>query len=362
MLREREKPRATHILQRGDFLKPGKAVTPGVPAFLNGSPAGEPPSRLAFAKWLASRDSPTTARSLVNRVWQAYFGTGIVATSEDLGIQCEPPSHPELLDWLAVEFMENGWSLKHLHRLIANSATYRQSSRVTAPLLARDPYNRLLARGPRFRVDAEIVRDIALSASGLLDAKIGGPERVPAGAGVPVPAAGELRAQGLERSDRHRTISPRLLHVPLSLGSLSDAPGLRRPQRRLRLRAPRPVEYAAAGPGDPERADLPGMRTGTRACWMLERGGSTDFDRLVYAFRRCLARPPCEPEKSTLLELLNKQTAPVRGAGCRSLGRGRGRFAQAAAASRRREAARISRGGQSSRAVLLNLDETITKE
>src|SRR5205823_11917592 len=112
---------------------------------------------------------------LVNRVWQAYFGVGLVSTSEDFGMQSEPPSHPELLDWLAVEFMDRGWSLKALHRLIVTSATYRQSSHVTPELATRDPYNRLLARGPRFRVDAEIVRDIALAASGLLNPKVGGP-------------------------------------------------------------------------------------------------------------------------------------------------------------------------------------------
>ncbi len=120
-----------------------------MPAFLNSLASGEPPNRLSFARWLVARDAPTTARSLVNRVWQAYFGTGIVATSEDLGMQCEPPSHPDLLDWLAVELMESGWSMKHLHRLITTSAVYRQQSRVTPELLARDPYNRLLARGPQ---------------------------------------------------------------------------------------------------------------------------------------------------------------------------------------------------------------------
>ena len=136
--------------------------------------ATKDPARLAFARWLVDRRSPTTARSIVNRVWQSYFGIGIVSTSEDLGTQAEPPTHPELLDWLAVEFMDQGWSLKELHRLIVCSATYRQNSLVTPEGLTRDPYNRLLARGPRFRVDAEIVRDIALAASGLLDAKVGG--------------------------------------------------------------------------------------------------------------------------------------------------------------------------------------------
>src|SRR5207253_10969799 len=145
------------------------------PAVLHPLPDGYQPSRLTFARWLVDRRSPTTARVLVNRVWQAYFGTGLVSTSEDLGTQSEPPSHPELLDWLACEFMDRGWSLKALHRLIVGSATYRQSSRVTPGLSARDPYNRLLARGPRFRVEAEIVRDVALAASGLLNPKLGGP-------------------------------------------------------------------------------------------------------------------------------------------------------------------------------------------
>ena len=172
--------RETHVLTRGDFLKPTKLVEPGVPAFLPPLPEDDSwqngqPTRLTFARWLAARNSPTTARSIVNRVWQAYFGIGIVATSENFGTQGEPPSHPELLDWLAVNFMDQGWSLKKLHRLIVTSATYRQSSNVTPDLQERDPYNRLLARGPRFRVDAEVVRDIALSASGLLDAAVGGP-------------------------------------------------------------------------------------------------------------------------------------------------------------------------------------------
>src|SRR5262249_18657 len=137
------------------------------------------PTRLSFAEWLVDRKSPTTARSIVNRVWQAYFGTGIVATAENFGTQCEPPSHPELLDWLAMEFMDRGWSLKKLPRLIVTSATYQQASRLTPELQERDPYNRLLARGPRFRVDGEVVRDIELAASGLLNLTVGGPSVFP---------------------------------------------------------------------------------------------------------------------------------------------------------------------------------------
>ena len=185
----RSEPRETHLLKRGDFLKPDRAVSPGVPAFLHPL-SDEHPTRLSFARWLADRRSPTTARSLVNRVWQAYFGTGLIATSEDLGTQSEAPSHPALLEWLAVEFMDRGWSLKQLHRLIVTSATYQQSSKVSPDLATRDPYNRLLARGPRFRVEAEVVRDVALAASGLLNERIGGPERFSAAARVHVAAAG----------------------------------------------------------------------------------------------------------------------------------------------------------------------------
>jgi hypothetical protein len=136
-------------------------------------------TRLDFATWLVDEKAPTAARAIVNRVWQTYFGTGLVSTSEDFGLQGEAPSHPELLDWLTVEFIEHGWGLKHLHKLIVTSATYQQSSKVTPELLARDPDNRLLARGPRFRMEGEAIRDIALAASGLLNPKLGGPPVYP---------------------------------------------------------------------------------------------------------------------------------------------------------------------------------------
>src|SRR5262249_28526914 len=142
-------------------------------------------SRLTLAEWLVDTNSPTTARVFVNRLWQSYFGVGLVSTPEDFGMQSEAPSNPELLDWLACEFMEPApapgetpprpWSVKHIQRLIVTSATYRQSSRITPKQYEKDPYNRLLARGPRLRVEAETVRDIALAASGLLNPKVGGP-------------------------------------------------------------------------------------------------------------------------------------------------------------------------------------------
>jgi hypothetical protein len=139
----------------------------------------EAPNRLDLARWLVSRKNPLTARVIVNRVWQQYFGRGIVETENDFGLQGALPSHPELLDWLAVEFMEKGWSLKELHRTIASSATYRQSSLNRPDLREKDPNNILLARQNRLRLDAEVVRDVSLKASGLLSAKVGGPSVFP---------------------------------------------------------------------------------------------------------------------------------------------------------------------------------------
>ena len=143
----RERGRTSAILKRGDWLKPGKEVSAGVPAFLHPLPEGYEPTRLTLARWLVDRRSPTTARALVNRVWQAYFGTGLVSMSEDLGTQSERPSHAELLDWLACEFMDQGWSVKSMHRLIVGSATYRQSSRGTPGLYGARPVQP--APGPR---------------------------------------------------------------------------------------------------------------------------------------------------------------------------------------------------------------------
>ena len=175
VLQERPVKRQSYLLTRGDFLKPAQPVAPGVPTWLNASSSATGQDRLSFAKWITDRNSPTTARAIVNRIWQEYFGIGIVRTVEDLGTQGEFPTHPDLLDWLAVELMEHNWSLKHIHQLIVTSSTYQQTSVVTPGTYELDPENRLLARGPRFRVSGEIVRDIALSASGLLNNQVGGP-------------------------------------------------------------------------------------------------------------------------------------------------------------------------------------------
>jgi hypothetical protein len=273
---------------------------------LNPLPADAPPNRLGFARWLVARDAPTTARALVNRVWQSDFGIGLAATSEDLGIQCEVPSHPELLDWLAVEFMDAGWSLKSLHRWIVTSATYRQSSRVTPELLERDPYNRLLARGPRLRVDAEIVRDIALAASGLLNPQVGGPSVFP-----PAPAFLFLPPTSYGPKVWHESTGPdryrralytfRFRSVPYPMLQTFDAPnGDFSCVRRARSNTPLQALTTLNEPLFLECARALALRT-------LQNGGDSEADRLVYAVRSCLARTPTEAESAVLLGLLHRQ-------------------------------------------------------
>jgi hypothetical protein len=350
VLQAQQKPRETHVLKRGDFLKPGAEVTPGVPAFLHPLKARESQSggltRLDFARWLADRDSPTTARVLVNRVWQAYFGTGIVATAEDFGTQGDKPSHPELLDWLAVEFMDKGWSRKELHKLIVTSAAYRQSSRVTPELLERDPQNRLLARGPRFRADAEVVRDVALAASGLLDEKVGGPSVYPPLPGfmlLPPVSYGPKTWPESKGADRYRRAlyTFRYRSLPYPALQAFDAPnGDFACVRRSRSNTPL---QALTGLNEPIFVEC-ARALGAKA---LADGGATDAERLTYAFRRCVARRPSAEESAELLALLKKEKE---------------RFAK--------PGAKLPAGVTSADAaawavvsrVLLNLDETVTKE
>ena len=179
VMRESPSPREAYIHINGDFLRKGDAVQPGTPAVLPPLPSSEGITRLNLARWLVDETNPLTPRVTVNRIWQRYFGTGIVETENDFGTQGTPPSHPELLDWLASEFVGGGWSLKQVHRLIVTSATYRQASDHRAELATRDPRNRLLARQSRVRLEAEIIRDAGLAVSGLLASEIGGPSVFP---------------------------------------------------------------------------------------------------------------------------------------------------------------------------------------
>jgi mono/diheme cytochrome c family protein len=365
VLQARAEPRETHVLTRGDFLKPTKLVEPGVPAFLHPLPHDSTwkngqPTRLTFAEWLAARNSPTTARSIVNRVWQAYFGTGLIASAENLGTQGEPPSHPELLDWLAVEFMDRGWSLKTLHRLMVNSATYRQSSRVTPELEERDPYNRLLARGPRFRVDAEIVRDIALAASGLLNDKVGGPSVYPPAPDflfLPPVSYGPKPWPEATGTDRYRRAlyTFRYRSVPYPMLQTFDAPnGDASCVRRARSNTPLQALTTLNEPLFLESARA-------LAAHALVDGGRTDEQRLVYAFRRCVARSPSRAEEAELLKFLKKETQRFQDGQLDAWGLLGGNPSLSSLLPKGVTPAEVAGWTAVSR-VLLNLDETITKE
>jgi hypothetical protein len=178
-MKERKEPRATHLLIKGDFTRPADLVTPGTPEVLHPFAAVSQPSRLDLARWLVDPANPLTARVLVNRFWQQFFGSGIVTTDNDFGVTGAFPTHPELLDWLAVTWQEQGWSVKRLHRLIVTSRTYRQSSVLREDSNQLDPLNQWWSRQNRLRLDSELVRDALLSASGQLSRKVGGPSVFP---------------------------------------------------------------------------------------------------------------------------------------------------------------------------------------
>src|SRR6266540_1801969 len=331
VMSERAEARGAFILKRGDFLRPDKRVSPGVPAFLHPLPANAPANRLTFAQWLVDRQSPTTARAFVNRLWQAYFGAGLVATSEDLGKQSEAPSHPELLDWLAVEFMDGAthargdgagnpqsairnpqWSIKNVHRLIVTSATYRQSSKVTPRLLEKDPQNRLLARAPRLRVEGEIVRDIALAASGLLNPRIGGPSVFPPSPEflyLPPASFGvkSWREEKGENRYRRALYTFGFRSVPYPMLQAFDAPnGDVSCVRRARSNTPLQALTTLNETLFLEAARALALKT-------LKEGGATDARRLEFAFRRVLARKPSAGEAAELLGLLGEQRARFAG-------------------------------------------------
>jgi uncharacterized protein DUF1553/uncharacterized protein DUF1549/cytochrome c len=356
----RERPRQSFLLKRGDFLKPEKAVQPGVPGVLHPLPADAPLNRLGFARWLVSKNAPTTARSIVNRVWQAYFGVGLVSTSEDLGVQSEPPTHPELLDWLAVELMENGWSLKHLHRLIVGSATYRQSSHVSAELLRKDAANRFLARGPRLRVDGELVRDIALTASGLLNPKVGGPPVYPPAPEFlfkPPASYGPktwIEDKG-ENRYRRALYTFRFRSVPYPVLTNFDTPnGDASCVRRVRSNTPLQALTTLNETIFLECARALALKT-------LAEGGSADRDRLVFAFRRCTGRIPADAETKVLLAFLEKEMTKFSAADAKPW---------ELAANDPAKPPELPPGVTPAQAaawtavarLLLNLDETITKE
>lgn len=301
VLKERSKPRTTNVFINGDFTRPDEEVSPGTPAILHeirDLNSDDSLNRLDLAKWIMSPENPLTARVIVNRVWQQYFGRGIVETENDFGLQGSPPSHPELLDWLALEFMDGGWSLKELHRTIVTSHTYRQSSVNTPKLAEADPGNYLLARQQRLRLDAEIVRDVALSASGLLAPKIGGPSVFP-----PIPdgvmGQGQVKRnwQASTGEDRYRRAMYTFVYrgSPPPTLSVFDAPeGLSTCTRRIRSNTPLQSLTLMNDLGFFEFAEA------------LEK--IIKRDGLEVAFRRCTSRSP-SPDELAVLEKLDTLNA-----------------------------------------------------
>lgn len=351
---ERPAARKTHLLDRGDFLKKKEEIEPGVPDFLHTLPEDSPINRLTFARWLVDRKSPTTARAIVNRVWQAYFGKGIVSTSEDLGSQGAAPTHRKLLDWMAVWFMDQGWDLKKLQTLIVSSRTYQQSSHVSPALYAKDPYNRFFARGPRYRVDAEIVRDIALKASGLLNPEVGGPSVYPPAPAFlfQKPASYGPKTWNVEKDEarfRRAIYTFRFRSVPYPVLQAFDAPNgdiatVQRGRSNTPLQALTTLNETlfiecATNLAEIALADLK----------------ATDERRIETAFRQCVSRYPSASELKLLTRFLTKQ---------RSYFSDHSEEAKEISATKKNtkiSAADFAAWVALSR-VLLNMDETITKE
>ena len=313
---ESKKARETRLFERGEQTKPKHVVKPHVPAFLHPLPEGDPESRLTFAKWLVDPKSPTAARVFVNRIWQGYFGTGILETSEDFGLQSAHPSHPQLLDWLAVEFMESGWDIKHIHRLIVESATYRQASPASDSLREMDPNNRLLARGARVRVPAETVRDIQLATSGLLNSEMGGRSVFPPAPGYlfdkPVsygPKTWDIETD--EQRYRRALYTFRFRSVPYPMLVTFDAPaGSVSCVRRTSSTTPLQALVTLNEEISVESA------LGLAHVILTDKGSLEE--RVSRAFRRCTSRIPDAEEVATLTGLyestLKDQAANPSGA------------------------------------------------
>ena len=358
--------RTTAVMKRGNFLDLGPTVQPGTPASLHPPAADAPPNRLGLARWLVDDKNPLLARVTVNRFWAELFGRGIVATQEDFGGQCEPPTHPELLDWLAVEFQQgadagHAWDMKRLLRLVVTSSAYRQSSRVTPELLRRDPYNLLIARGPRFRLPAETIRDNALAVAGLLNLKQGGPPVYP-----PQPegiwrVTGEVDNKYYTSSgdDRYRrglyTIWRRSAPYPSFVNF--DAPErsscvVQRPRTNTPLQALTllndPVYVEAAGA-------LARRIT-------AEAPSADEAGRIEYGFRLAVGRMPSGSEKDVLLEVLHQELPRYQADAATTKKLLAAAHIDQAKPAMNDEAAAEWAAWYHVAEILLNLDETITKQ
>ena len=360
IMSELEKPRETFVLGRGDYRNQTEKVSPGVPAVLSSYPQNAPINRLGLAKWLVSPDHPLTARVTVNRYWQMYFGTGIVKTSENFGMQGEPPFHPELLDWLATEFIRNGWDVKSMQRLIVTSAAYQQSSLVSPDLLAKDPENRLLARGPRMRLSAETVRDNALAISGLLNTDIGGPgvfpyqpkglwDELAFGDGFSAQSFTQSTGRDLYRRSMYtfwkRTVPPPQLVT-------FDAPDREKcTARRAVTNTPLQALVLMNDPTYIEAARHLAQRT-------MTEGGRDVQSRINFAFRLATSRLPNAKERQVLQVLFDQQLSRYRG--------DKKAVSDLLAVGESKCDARLNPSELAAWTILasaiLNLDETITRE
>jgi hypothetical protein len=364
VLQERPTPRVTNIHLRGDFLRKGVPVTPTVPAALHALPQVKNPTRLDLARWLVDAQNPLTARVTVNRMWQHHFGRGLVETENDFGTRGAAPTHPELLDWLATEFVlpspprggegsgVRGWSLKALHKLIVTSATYRQSSRQRPELHESDPQNRLLARQNRLRLEAEIIRDEALAASGLFVPTIGGPSVFP-----PQPAGADAFTQANKNwkaaigPDRFRRgmYTHFWRSAPHPALTVFDAPDSTTTCTR-RSRSNTPLQALTLANDQAFFEFAQGL-----AARVLKECGGGDAERLRHAFRLCLAREPSAAEARVLGDYLARQLAAMRERP------GEVKHLVPAGLPQGTDAPQLAAWTLLSR-VLLNLDEFITRE
>ncbi len=365
ILRERpsyDRP-STMLRERGAYLSPGERVYATTPGALPAMTDDEMPNRLGLARWLVSPSNPLTARVTVNRAWEQFFGRGIVETSEDFGTQGAPPSHPELLDWLATEFINMKWSQKSLHRLIVTSATYRQDASATPALIEKDPYNRLYARGPRFRMEAEMVRDVALSAAGLLSPKIGGPSVFPLQPdGIWDNPYSDAKWTVSEGEDRYRRGLYTFIRRTSPYPSFMTFDATSREfctVRRIRTNTPLQALTLLNDEAYFEAARAVAARSAREAGGPV-RGNPQMRARAAYAFRLCTARQPTAAETDRIVLSYQHQLAHYR-----SHPADAARVLLESAPITTRDAAGETQPERAAWTLvanaLLNLDETVTK-
>ncbi|HAM72824.1 MAG TPA: hypothetical protein DCM86_14375 [Verrucomicrobiales bacterium] len=297
VFREEPGPPEARILFRGQYDSPREPVFGGIPVSLGRLPEGAPTNRLGFAQWVVSPDNPLTARVFVNRLWESLFGTGLVRTSENFGTQGEPPSHPELLDWMATELIRTGWDVKRMIRLLVTSAAYRQDSSIPSALLQRDPENRLLARGPRFRLPAEVIRDRALHAAGLLAEQVGGPSVQPYLPGDSARPGPEAHRRSLYSIWQRTRFNPSL--------ATFDAPS-REACTVKRPRTNTPLQALAL------MNELTYLEAAQSIAAGAVRSGGGDSSRLEAMFLRVLGRLPTRDELGALERLLGRSRERYR--------------------------------------------------